>query len=282
MLRKCHLKNLTWFKIGGEADFMYAESIDDLRKCLIFAKSQNREISIIGSGSNILATSNSIKNIIIKLGGGFNYTKLYGNMITAGASTLDAEVAKFALKNGISGLEFLITIPGTVGGALAMNAGSYGSDISLVLQSAKLLNSNGEIKEMGIEDIGYQYRGNGLPKGYVFLEGSFIGIEGNREKIEALMKDMLYIKSETQPTRAKTCGSFFKNPQNYKAWQLIDNSGLRNFAIGDAEISQKHCNFIVNAGNATSYDVELLYKTIQRKVKNCYNVDLELEVILID
>ncbi len=274
------LKDYTWMKVGGFADSFYRA--ENLAELVAFIKQNKEIVTVIGLGSNILVHSNGIRGVVIRLGKHFSYLSYSGNhTITVGGATLDNNLAKFALAHEISGFEFFIGIPGTIGGALAMNAGCYGSDTSSVLNSARVLNDKGEILNLTAEEIGYVYRGNSLPKNWIFIEGTFVGRKGNASAIKAKMDKIVENRKRTQPIRNKTCGSIFKNPQNYTAWQLIDEVGCRGMKLGGAEISNMHCNFVINNGNATADDIEGLCEHVRQKVKEIKGVHLEWEIVRI-
>lgn len=282
IFRKCKLKNLTWLKVGGEADFLHANDLQSLFHGVQIANEKKVKVFTIGAGSNVLATDNDINSLIIKLGSGFNYISLDGSYMNVGCATPDAVLAKFALENEIADFEFLSTIPGTIGGAIAMNAGSYDSTISMHLDSIKVMDQKGIVKTISVTKMGYKYRGNSLDESLIFLEGRFKIKRGLYKEIQDKMDYMVKMKSSSQPLNAKSCGSFFKNPFKHEAWRLIDDAGCRGMKFGGAEISTKHCNFLINAEGSTSNDISMLYKTVQHKVKNCFNVILEPEVVLLD
>ncbi len=275
--KKVLLKNFTWLGVGGPADNFF--KANDTQELVQFTKNNQKKITIMGLGSNILVSDSGIRGTVIRLGKGFTNIQCNGETITAGSAMLDINIAKFALANGISGLEFFIGIPGTIGGALAMNAGCYGSDTSSVLQSAKIVNHKGETLNLTKNEIGYVYRGNKLPQEWIFIEGTFVGKKCSKELIKAKMDQITQQRKQIQPIHSKTCGSIFKNPEGYKAWELIEKSGCRGMSLGDAEISQMHCNFVINKGNALAKDVYDLCTKVKNKVKENSGVNLEWEVV---
>lgn len=274
--KNCHLRDLTWLKVGGTAKLFKPENAVEI----IEFRKYNSDFFVLGAGSNIIA-SEDIKKTIIRLGRNFNYIRLENGKIMAGAATLDSTLAKFALDNGIKNLEFLGVIPGTVGGAVAMNAGAYGCEISQVLDSIKAVNENGEIIILRNDEIGFKYRGNNLSENLIFIEASFNVEYGDQAEIKNKMNEMLRKKQESQPTQAKTCGSIFKNPPGQSAWKLIDQAGFRGFKVGNAEISSKHCNFLINNGCETSRELEEICDTVRNAVEKKFNIKLEYELIFI-
>ncbi|MBQ4874865.1 MAG: UDP-N-acetylmuramate dehydrogenase [Rickettsiaceae bacterium H1] len=275
--KNVHLKNCTWMGVGGPADILLKPS--NTQDLINFIKTNTEKITTIGVGSNILVSDSGIRGVVIKLGRGFTGLSCQANNIMAGAAVLDSNLAKFALKNQISGFEFFSGIPGTVGGALAMNAGCYESDTSSILSSAKVIDGKGNILNLTAREINYVYRGNRLPKNWIFIEGTFSGIKGKKSEIKAKMEKITQARILTQPIKNKTCGSIFKNPPGYKAWELIKQVGFRGSSLGDAEISDLHCNFVINKGNATSLDIENLCEQVRNKVKQIKGVDLEWEIV---
>ena len=264
--------------VGGPADTLFRpENIQELSD---FIKNNKQKVTIIGVGSNILVRDSGIRGIVIRLGRGFTHSSYQeGNIIVAGASVLTNNLAKFAMENEVSGFEFFIGIPGTVGGALAMNAGCYGSDTSSILKSAKIVNDKGDILDLSVEEIGYVYRGNKLPKSWVFVEGVFVAKKGRKIAIKEKMDQINEARNKTQPIKSKTCGSIFKNPLGYKAWELIQEVGCKGMTIGDAEISNLHCNFVINKGIATSQEIEDLCEKVRDTVRKVKGVDLEWEIV---
>lgn len=277
------LEKSTWFGVGGNADVLYKpEDIEDL-SYFIKNKPKNLELIVLGVCSNVIIRDKGFRGCVIKLGRNFSNIECGDNdKIIASASALDVNVARFAAENEIGGLEFLIGIPGTIGGALAMNAGAYGTEIKDVLISAKAIDEKGDIIELKNSDIGFGYRKNSLPKDVIFVEAEFLGKKSSKENILAKMKNISESRETTQPIRTKTGGSTFKNPPgNKKAWQLIDEAGLRGYKIGGAQVSEKHCNFLINTGNATATDIESLGEEIIKKVKEKFNITLEWEIKII-
>ncbi len=236
----------------------------------------------MGAGSNTLFRDSGFNGIIIKLGKAFNYIKsLKDNKIEVGAATLDKKVSEFAMENSISGLEFLSCIPGSVGGAISMNSGCYNNDISKIFFSLKAMNSKGKIRIFNKNDIKFKYRGSDFKKDLVILSVIFKGQSGDKNEIENNRINLINKKKVSQPSKIKTCGSTFKNPQNKKAWELIKLSNCQNLVVGGASISTKHSNFFLNNGNATALDIENLVERVQKEVLVKTGINLELEIKIV-
>ena len=280
-----NLSNYSWFNLGGNAEYFYkAKDKNQLIEFLYEAKRKKLKTTILGAGSNILFRDKGVKGVVIKLGNDFSYSNLFEkNIVVAGAATLDRKVANFAKENSLENLEFLSCIPGSIGGAVIMNSGCYEHDISKVLLSVQAIDKNNlseiEIKK---EDIKFSYRGTNLPEDLIIISAKFQGSIGKKEEIEKKQSDFIKKKKLSQPSQIKTCGSTFKNvSKKIKAWKLIKHSGCENYKEGDAIISEKHCNFFVNNGNAKASDIEKLIKKVKKKVHEKTGVNLELEIKII-
>jgi UDP-N-acetylmuramate dehydrogenase len=279
------LSNYSWFNLGGSAEYFYkARDKDQLKEFLKEAKKNKLKTTILGAGSNILFRDKGVEGVVIKLGSNFSYTKLLEkDTIVAGAATLDRKVASFAKTNSLGNLEFLSCIPGSIGGAIIMNSGCYKNDISRVLLSIRAIDKNNlseiEIKK---DDIKFFYRGTNLSNDLIIISAKFQGSIKKKEEIEKRQSDFNERKKLSQPSQIKTCGSTFKNINNdKKAWMLIKQSGCENYHEGDAVISQKHCNFFVNNGNAKASDIEKLINKVKSKVLEKTGINLELEIKII-
>ena len=280
-----NLSKYSWFNLGGNAEYFYkAKDKNELIEFLRETRKNNLKTIIIGAGSNILFRDNGIKGVVIKLGNEFSYTKLIDkNILDVGAATLDRKVANFAKENNVGNLEFLSCIPGSVGGAIIMNSGCYENDISKVLLSIQAIDLNKlSVVEINKEDIKFSYRGTNLPRDLIIISAKFKGSISVKEKIEKKQSDFIKKKKSSQPSQIKTCGSTFKNiSKNKKAWMLIKEAGCIDYREGDAVISQKHCNFFVNNGNAKSLDIENLIKKVKKRVQEKTGVNLELEIKIV-
>jgi len=276
------LSKLSWFNLGGPARVLFKPK--DLNELSLFLKEINgkEKIKVLGAGSNTLIRDGGFDGIIIKLGKSFSHLSLFDNQkLIAGASAFDKQVSDFALKNSLTGFEFLSCIPGTVGGAIKMNSGCYGEDISKIIVSVQAMDFKGNLKIIRSADIKFSYRGTSLDENLIFISATFKGKNSSQSIIKNKMHKLFEEKKNTQPSNIKTCGSTFKNPKNKKAWELIKNSGCAGMNIGDACISEKHSNFFINKGNANSKDLENLINEVKKTVliKTGINLELELQII---
>lgn len=270
--------HMTWFGVGGPAEILFKpEDREDLaafvRECPV-----DIPITVLGVASNLIIRDGGIPGVVIRMGREFAQITAEGTSITAGAAALDINVALTAAKHGIAGLEFLSGIPGTIGGALRMNAGAYGGETKDVLRHADVLFRDGSIKTMTGAEMGLSYRHNDLPEDVIFLGGTFDGRAGDTAEIEARMDDIRKKRGETQPVKTKTGGSTFANPENEKAWQLIDAAGCRGLKIGGAQVSELHCNFLLNTGDATAADIERLGEEVRKRVAEKSGIMLRWEI----
>lgn len=272
------LSKINWFNVGGPAEVLFRPAdIDDLIHFLKH-KPEDVPVTVIGVGSNLLVRDGGIDGVVIRLGQGFTQITSEGNSVRAGAGALSRNVAAAAQIAGIAGLEFMVGIPGTVGGALAMNAGAYGSDISRIFVGAKAVDRNGKVHEVTAQEMRFSYRHTGVDPSWIFIEGVFKGKLGNPEEILGKMQRIMEERENTQPIRTRTGGSTFTNPPGKKAWELIDAAGCRGLEIGKAKVSEKHCNFLMNTGGATARDLETLGEEVRRRVKEHSGVMLEWEI----
>ncbi len=279
------LSNYSWFNLGGPAEYLFKPK--DKQQLIDFLnenKKNKLEITIIGAGSNTLIRDNGIKGVVIKLGPNFSKIKLLDEVtIEIGASALDRKISNFAKDHGIGNLEFLSCIPGSIGGAVIMNSGCYGNDISKVLKSINVIDINSCCeKEIKREEIKFFYRGTNLSKELIITSVTLKGKIEQKKIIEKKQNDFIEKKKLSQPSQIKTCGSTFKNiSKDKKAWQLIKETGCDKLKEGDASISKKHCNFFVNNGKAKSADIEKLIYKVKKTVNEKAGVDLDLEIKII-
>ena len=280
-----NLSNYSWFNLGGNAEYFYkAKDENQLIEFLREAKKQNLKTTVLGAGSNTLFRDNGVKGVVIKLGNEFSFTKLTSeNILDVGAATLDRKVANYAKENNVGNLEFLSCIPGSIGGAIIMNSGCYENDISRVLLSIRAIDKKRlSVIEIKKKDIKFLYRGTNLSNDLIIISAKLQGRTSVKEKIEKKQSDFIKNKKSSQPSQIKTCGSTFKNiSKNKKAWMLIKQAGCEDYREGDAIISQKHCNFFVNNGNAKASDIERLINKVKKKVQEKTGVNLELEIKII-
>lgn len=268
----------TWFDVGGPAEIMFRPA--DLADLQDFLKNCPQEIplQIIGAGSNVIVADEGIKGVLIRLPGEFAKISQDGDLIKAGAAALCGNVALSARNFALSGLEFFTGIPGSIGGAIAMNAGCYGSDVSQILVSATAVDRDGNLHQLSNDDFGFFYRGNKIAKKFFFVETTFKAVKSTPEEITKKIAELNEQREKAQPIRAKTGGSTFKNPTEKRAWQLIDEAGCRGKIIGDAQISEKHCNFMINRGQARAQDLIDLGNEVKKLVQEKSGIELEWEI----
>ena len=268
----------TWFRVGGPAEVLVRPaSVADLASFLA-ALPLHLPVVTIGAASNLIVRDGGIAGVVIRLARGFGDITIDGNGVIAGAAALDANVAEYAAEAGLAGLEFLSGIPGSIGGAVTMNAGAYGGDVAGTLDWAEILTRQGELVRLNAADIGFSYRHSGLPAGCVVVRARLQARSGERAAIGARMGEIRASREATQPVRARTGGSTFRNPPGARAWELIDASGGRGLTRGGARVSDKHCNFLLNTGGATAADLEGLGEELRRRVQAASGVTLEWEI----
>lgn len=273
------LQKQVWFRVGGPAEVLFKPK--DAEDLCHFLKNKPADVplTILGVGSNILVRDGGIPGVVIRLGRGFSEISIQGNTLIAGAGALDRTIALTAADAGLGGLSFLAGIPGTLGGAVKMNAGAYGHEIKDRFISCKVATPEGDLKTLEAKDLGFSYRHSTLPEGYMVVEATFEGEPNqNPEDLHQAIHKIMEERELSQPTRSRTGGSTFKNPQGKKAWELIDAAGCRGHKIGGAIVSEKHCNFIINEGTATAEDLEELGTHVQKQVLLQSGVPLEWEI----
>jgi len=276
------LANVTWFGVGGPADILFKPADSEDLAHFLKEKPTDLNYTILGVGSNLLVRDGGIRGVVIRLGKEFNHITQHQDELIVGAGTLDVNVSQFCAERGLGGLEFLSGIPGVIGAALAMNAGAYGSEIADCLIKLEAVDSLGNIHIIDKKDCGFKYRGNSLGSDLVFTKAYLRVIPGtDPHEIQAKIDHIQQQREDTQPIRSKTSGSSFKNPDGYKAWQLIDQAGCRGLRHGDAIISPKHCNFLINLGNATAKEIEELGEMVREKVFKQSSIMLEWEIKII-
>ena len=280
------LKKKNWFNIGGKSKVFY--KANNLKELINFLKkvADKEKIFILGAGSNTLITDNLYDGIVIKLSKDFsNISLLKDDIIIAGSGVLDKTLSDFAMKNNLSGFEFLSCIPGTIGGGIRMNAGCFGNEFKDILLSIQAIDKKGNVLTIPVKDINFEYRKNDISEDLIFLSASFKGIKSEYKKIENQTKKLKREKEKNQPTRIKTSGSTFKNPilqTKKKVWELIKDSVPLNKRFGDACISEKHCNFFVNKGNASFNDMKQLIDFVSKNVLEKTGISLEKEIKILE
>lgn len=272
------LAPVTWFRVGGPAEVMFRPADADDLADFLAALPAGVPVTVIGVASNLLVRDGGVPGVTIRLGRGFTDIAADGMTLTAGAAALDLNVAMVARDAGITGLEFLSGIPGTIGGALRMNGGAYGRELADVLVSATAVARDGRLLEFSHADMGFTYRHSAAPGDCIFTGAVLRGEPGNPLEIARRMAEISDKRADSQPVRSRTGGSTFKNPEGYKAWELIDKAGCRGLSIGDAQVSEKHCNFLINNGTATAAQLEALGEEVRRRVFETSGVTLEWEI----
>lgn len=274
------LAKVTWFRVGGPAELMIRPvDVDDLAVVLA-ARPADVPLTVIGVGSNLLVRDGGVPGVVVRLGRGFaDIEAEAGGFVHCGAAALDASVAAVAQDAGIGGLEFLTGVPGTIGGALRMNAGAYGREIKDVLVTAEALDTEGRLHTLRPEDMGLSYRHCDVPEDWVFVAATLKGEPGaDPAAIAERITEIRRQREDSQPVRTRTGGSTFANPDGHKAWELIDAAGCRGLTIGGAQVSEKHCNFLLNLGDASAADVEALGEEIRRRVLAASGITLRWEI----
>ncbi len=285
------LAELTWFRVGGPAEVLFQPADEADLASFLAATPGDIPVTPLGVGSNLLVRDGGLPGVAIRLGRGFNaMTPLKDGRMRVGAAALDAQVARKAAEAGIGGMEFLRGVPGAIGGAIRMNAGCYGAYVADVLESVRAVDRWGGSVELQAKDIAFSYRHIDAPENLIFTEAVFRGAPEQPNVIASRMEALVAKREDAQPIREKTGGSTFRNPAGYsstgrdddvhdlKAWTLIDKAGCRGLIIGGAQVSEKHCNFLVNSGNATAADLEALGEEVRRRVKAQSGVDLHWEI----
>lgn len=269
----------TTFRIGGPADIFLTPKVSQVLDVLKLAKEEHVPVTVIGNGSNLLVADKGIRGLVISFGKEAEEIQIEGTRMTVAAGTILAKVAAEAARNSLTGLEFAAGIPGSLGGAIVMNAGAYGGEMKDVVIGAKVLTPEGEIKELTKEELEFAYRHSCIPeKEYIVLEATLELTPGEEEKIREIMNDFKNRRIEKQPLEYPSAGSTFKRPEGYFAGKLIQDAGLRGYRVGGAQVSEKHCGFVINTGDATANDVRQLMEDVKRIVFDKYQVKLEPEV----
>jgi UDP-N-acetylmuramate dehydrogenase len=273
------LAPLTWFRVGGPAQVLFMPE-DEADLAYFLAKlTSDIPVIVIGLGSNLIVRDDGVAGVVVRLGRGFNQVTLEdGHRVRAGSAVPDMRVARAAQEAGLAGLAFMRGIPGAIGGALRMNGGAYGRETKDVLIEARAVDRQGGVHVLGNAEMHYTYRHCGAPEDFIFTSALFQGEPGDPAAIAAEMDSITEARETTQPVKSRTGGSTFKNPPGQKAWQLIDAAGCRGLVVGDAQVSELHCNFLINRGSAKAADIETLGETVRQRVKETSGVMLEWEI----
>jgi UDP-N-acetylmuramate dehydrogenase len=273
------MAELTWFRVGGPAQVLFSPADEEDLGHFLAQLAPEVPVLAVGVGSNLLVRDGGIPGVAIRLGRGFNEIAIEGERIRAGAAVPDVRLAEAAAKAGLSGLAFYRGVPGTVGGALRMNAGAYGRETKEVLFEARAVDRAGKGHVLANADFGFSYRHSDVPADFIFTQATFRGERGDAATIKAEMAEITDARESTQPVKTRTGGSTFKNPPGKKAWQLIDAAGCRGLTVGDAQVSELHCNFLINRGAATAADIEALGEEVRRRVRENSGEKLEWEIV---
>jgi UDP-N-acetylmuramate dehydrogenase len=273
------LAELTWFRVGGPAQVLFMPADEDDLATALARLSSDIPVTVIGLGSNLIVRDGGVPGVVIRLGRGFNEVKVEPDFrVHAGAAVPDVKVARAAQEAGIAGLAFLRGIPGAIGGALRMNGGAYGGETRDVLIEARGVDRAGRVRVFSNADMHYAYRHCSAPEDVIFTSALLQGRPGDPAAIAAEMDKITDSREATQPIKSRTGGSTFKNPPGGKAWQSIDAAGCRGLRIGDAQVSELHCNFLINLGGATASDIETLGETVRKRVKEHSGIELDWEI----
>lgn len=272
------LAPFTWLRVGGAAEALFMPKDEADLAHFLSSTSRDIPVQILGVASNTLVRDGGVKGVVIRLGPAFGNVSIDGLSVTAGAAALDRTVAKKAASAGIAGLEFYAGVPGTIGGALRMNAGCYGAETKDILRNVVALNRSGRRQIMDLDEMQYSYRHCGASKDLFFVEAVFEGTSDKPSAIKSRMDEITEKRESSQPIREKTGGSTFKNPEGHSSWKLIDAAGCRGLRVGGAQMSEQHCNFMINADGATAADLENLGETVRARVLKTQGVELQWEV----
>ncbi|MBW8708153.1 MAG: UDP-N-acetylmuramate dehydrogenase [Alphaproteobacteria bacterium] len=279
IIRGAPLKDLVWFRAGGPAEILFRPADADDLAAFLAARPEELRVSVIGVGSNLLVRDGGIPGVVVRLSSAFGKIQTDGLRVRAGAAALDGAVARAAADAGIAGLEFLRGVPGTIGGALKMNAGCYGREIKDIFVEAVAIDEKGNKIRLSPAEMDFAYRKARWPRdGLIFIEAVFEGTAGDPAAIRARMEELSASREASQPIKSKTGGSTFKNPPGHKAWALVDQAGCRGLMIGAAQVSEKHTNFLINTGEASATDLEALGEEVRRRVKEKSGITLEWEI----
>ncbi|MGA8653912.1 MAG: UDP-N-acetylmuramate dehydrogenase [Xanthobacteraceae bacterium] len=272
------LAELTWFRVGGPAQVLFMPEDEEDLSYLLRELPPEIPVTTIGLGSNLIVRDGGVAGVVVRLGRGFNEVTAEGLRVRAGAAVPDVKVARAAQEAGIARLSFLRGIPGSIGGALRMNGGAYGGEIKDVLVEARGVDRRGNVRTYSNAEMNFSYRHCGVADDVIFTQALFEGVPGDAAAIAAEMNKITESREATQPVKSRTGGSTFKNPPARKAWQLVDAAGCRGLRIGDAQVSDMHCNFLINLGHASAADIEALGETVRERVKQTSGIELAWEI----
>ena len=272
------LAGVTWFRVGGPAEVLMRPADEADLTAFLAEKPADVPVTVIGVASNLLVSDGGIAGVVVRLGRGFAGIEVAGTEVTAGAMALDYNVALTCRDASLAGFEFLSGVPGTIGGSLRMNAGAYGREMEDIVTRVRALDPKGKVQALSQGEWAPRYRGCGVPEDWIFTGAVMQGVPGDKSEIARAISYVQSARADTQPIRSRTGGSTFANPEGHKAWELIDRAGCRGLAVGGAMVSEKHCNFLINTGNATAGELEALGEEVRRRVLETSGVALEWEI----
>jgi UDP-N-acetylmuramate dehydrogenase len=273
------LASVTWFRVGGPAQILFTPADEEDLSYFLENLAPEIPVTAIGLGSNLLVRDGGVEGVVIRLARGFNEVTAEGDLVKTGTAVPDVKVSRAAADAGLAGLAFYRGVPGAIGGALRMNAGAYGRETKDALIEARAIDRKGKLHTLKNADFGYTYRHSNVPQDFIFTQAIYRGEPGDPAAIAAEMDKITEAREATQPIKSRTGGSTFKNPPGNKSWQLIDAAGCRGLVVGDAQVSELHCNFLINRGDATAADIENLGEEVRRRVKENSGVELEWEIV---
>jgi len=274
-----NLAEVTWFRVGGPAEVLFTPADEADLVYFLQNAPDGLPVTVVGVGSNLLVRDGGVSGVVIRLGRGFaEIAPLEDARIRCGTAVPDVRLAQAAAKAEIAGLAFYRGIPGGIGGALRMNAGAHGTETRDVVREVRAVDRRGQLHVLSVDDLNYAYRHCGAPADFIFTQALFQGRPGARAEIERAMQEVADYREAHQPTKARTGGSTFKNPPGHSAWRLVDAAGCRGLRVGDAQVSELHCNFLINQGAATAADIENLGETIRERVRAASGISLEWEI----
>jgi UDP-N-acetylmuramate dehydrogenase len=273
------MRDITWFRVGGPAQVLFMPADEADLAYFLSRVGEDMPITAVGVGSNLLVRDGGIPGVVVRLGRGFaGFAVENGGRMRVGAAMPDMRLAQSAGKEGLAGLAFYRGIPGTVGGALRMNAGAHGTETKDVLVGARAVDGQGSIHVLSLADMGFTYRHCAVPEDFIFTEATYQGTPGDAAAIERQMEEVAAYREANQPIKSRTGGSTFKNPPGHSAWKLVDAAGCRGVRVGGAHVSEMHANFLINDGEASAEDIERLGETVRARVKAASGISLEWEI----
>jgi UDP-N-acetylmuramate dehydrogenase len=278
LLADQRMADLTWFRVGGPAELLFSPADEEDLAYFLANLDADVPVTAVGLGSNLLVRDGGVPGAVIRLGRGFGEISIEGERLRAGSAAPDVKVARAAAEAGLAGLSFYRGVPGAIGGALRMNAGAYGRETRDALIEARAVDRKGRLHVVQNAEMGYGYRHSSAPPDFIFTQALYRGAPGEAAKIAAEMETITEARESTQPIKSRTGGSTFKNPPGKKAWQLIDAAGCRGLVVGDAQVSELHCNFLINRGQASAQEIESLGELVRARVRERCGVDLEWEI----